>query len=61
MQSYCMWSKTGFDREGLQLGFAAIDETQIREGVKNLAIALEELVTAPGKRAASNARPDTRV
>jgi GntR family transcriptional regulator/MocR family aminotransferase len=60
MSSYCMWSKTGFEREGLQLGFAAIDETQIREGVKNLAIALEELATGPGRRAGSSVRPDTR-
>jgi GntR family transcriptional regulator/MocR family aminotransferase len=43
MSSYCMWSKAGFDREGLQLGFAAIDEVQIRDGVKQLAMALEEV------------------
>jgi GntR family transcriptional regulator/MocR family aminotransferase len=61
MSSYCMWSKAGFEREGLQLGFAAIDETQIREGVRNLAIALEELVSKPAARAASSGRTGTRV
>jgi DNA-binding transcriptional MocR family regulator len=55
MSSYCMWSRAGFEREGLQLGFAAIDETQIRDGVKHLAIALEEVV-AKG----SGVRPGSR-
>jgi len=43
MHRYCMWSKAGFEREGLQLGFAAIDPKQIKDGVRELAIALESV------------------
>lgn len=39
-------------REGLQLGFAAVDPLEIRRGVKDLAAALESLVK-PGPRRAS--------
>jgi GntR family transcriptional regulator/MocR family aminotransferase len=39
----CVWSQGGNGREGLQLGFAAITPQMIKDGVKQLAIALEEL------------------
>jgi len=40
----CVWpSREGVRREGLQLGFAAIDEKEIRRGVQELATALEQL------------------
>lgn len=35
------YSRLGLPREGLQLGFAAIDEREIRRGVRELAVALE--------------------
>lgn len=38
------YSLGGYDREGLQLGFAAVDTHEIRRGVKDLAAALESLV-----------------
>lgn len=37
------FSRTKRDREGLQLGFAAVDTREIRRGVRELAIALESL------------------
>ena len=41
----CVWpDRHGKWREGLQLGFAAIPPTEIRRGVEELAIALEQLV-----------------
>jgi GntR family transcriptional regulator / MocR family aminotransferase len=43
ISQYCMWSRAGFDREGLQLGFAAIEPKQIKDGVRELAAALEGL------------------
>jgi GntR family transcriptional regulator/MocR family aminotransferase len=39
----CVWSQGGSAREGLQLGFAAITPQMIKDGVKDLAIALEGL------------------
>ena len=32
---------TAFERDGVQLGFAAVDEAEIRRGVRELATALE--------------------
>jgi len=38
------WYNRGrVEREGLQLGFAAVDTREIRRGVRELAIALEEI------------------
>jgi DNA-binding transcriptional MocR family regulator len=39
------YSHGGMVREGLQLGFAAMDAKEIRRGVRELAIALERKVT----------------
>jgi DNA-binding transcriptional MocR family regulator len=36
------FSRRRLAREGLQLGFAAVDAREIRRGVKDLAAALEE-------------------
>jgi hypothetical protein len=41
-----VWSQGGNGREGLQLGFAAIIPQMIRDGVKQLAKALEGLSSA---------------
>jgi GntR family transcriptional regulator/MocR family aminotransferase len=42
--SYCVWqSREGNRGEGLQLGFAAIDAKEISRGVRELAIALEQM------------------
>jgi GntR family transcriptional regulator / MocR family aminotransferase len=42
---YCVWSsREGRWREGLQLGFAAIAPGEIRRGVQELTIALEQLI-----------------
>lgn len=35
------YSRLGLPREGLQLGFAAVDEREIRRGVRELVAALE--------------------
>jgi GntR family transcriptional regulator/MocR family aminotransferase len=41
---HCIWpAREGESREGLQLGFAAIAEHEIRRGVQELAVALEGL------------------
>jgi GntR family transcriptional regulator/MocR family aminotransferase len=46
----CVWpSREGNWREGLQLGFAAIDAKEITRGVQELAIALDQLRRANGK------------
>jgi len=40
--------------EGLQLGFAAVDSKEIRRGVRELTITLEnELKTLPGNRSSA--------
>jgi GntR family transcriptional regulator/MocR family aminotransferase len=39
------YNRGGVAREGLQLGFAAVDEREIRRGVQELAIALAEELT----------------
>ncbi|MGH9379799.1 MAG: PLP-dependent aminotransferase family protein [Thermoanaerobaculia bacterium] len=39
------YSRLGMAREGLQLGFAAVDEREIRRGVRELAVALERTKT----------------
>jgi hypothetical protein len=39
-----IYSRGAMRREGLQLGFAAVNGQEIRRGVHQLAIALEELV-----------------
>lgn len=36
-------ARTSLERDGLQLGFAAVDERQIRRGVRELAVALESV------------------
>ena len=42
---YCVWpEREGRWREGLQLGFAAIPTSEIRRGVQELAVALEQLI-----------------
>lgn len=42
---YCVWpEREGRWREGLQLGFAAIPPAEIRRGVQELAVALEQLI-----------------
>jgi GntR family transcriptional regulator/MocR family aminotransferase len=40
------YSHGGMVREGLQLGFAAMDAKEIRRGVRELAIAVEREVTS---------------
>ena len=41
-------------REGCQLGFAAVDSEEIRRGVRELTITLEnELKTLPGNRSSA--------
>jgi DNA-binding transcriptional MocR family regulator len=42
--SLSIYSRGDMRREGLQLGFAAVNGQEIRRGVHQLAIALEELV-----------------
>lgn len=37
------------ERDGLQLGFAAVDAREIRRGMRELAIALEEGVRRPSR------------
>jgi GntR family transcriptional regulator/MocR family aminotransferase len=52
------YSRGPMTREGLQLGFAAVDAREIRRGVRDLAAALEEIHTssaARSQRAASAA------
>jgi GntR family transcriptional regulator/MocR family aminotransferase len=39
------YSHGRMEREGLQLGFAAVDSKEIRRGVRELAIALESALT----------------
>jgi GntR family transcriptional regulator / MocR family aminotransferase len=47
---YCIWSERDpAIREGLQLGFAAISPAQIKSGVKELAIALETVLSKSGR------------
>ena len=42
---YCVWpDREGRWREGLQLGFAAIPPFEIRRGIQELAVALEQLI-----------------
>jgi GntR family transcriptional regulator/MocR family aminotransferase len=43
----CVWSQGGNGREGLQLGFAAITPQMIKDGVKELAVALQGLTGDP--------------
>jgi len=52
---YCVWpaAKTRW-REGLQRGFAAISQAEIRRGVQDLAIALEHLIREKKVRRASS-------
>jgi len=40
------YARGGVAKDGLQLGFAAVDEREIRRGVRDLAAALEEEVRA---------------
>jgi GntR family transcriptional regulator/MocR family aminotransferase len=47
------YARTRLAREGLQLGFAAIDGKEIRRGVQELAIALEQLHGNKGKKSTS--------
>jgi GntR family transcriptional regulator/MocR family aminotransferase len=42
----CIWNAQDGAREGLQLGFAAIEPAQIKDGVRELATALEGLRVA---------------
>jgi len=52
---YCVWPAARSRwREGLQLGFAAISEAEIRRGVQELAIALEHLREKKARRASSH-------
>ena len=44
------YARTPLAREGLQLGFAAVDAKEIRRGVQELAIALEQLHGNKGKK-----------
>jgi GntR family transcriptional regulator / MocR family aminotransferase len=44
------YSRRPLPRDGLQLGFAAIDEVEIRRGVAELAMTLEEEARRPGRR-----------
>jgi GntR family transcriptional regulator/MocR family aminotransferase len=40
------YSRGPMDREGLQLGFAAVDAEEIRRGVRDLALAIEDVIAA---------------
>lgn len=44
------YSREGLAREGLQLGFAAVDPPEIRRGVRELAIVLESELRRTGRR-----------
>jgi GntR family transcriptional regulator/MocR family aminotransferase len=44
------YSRRRLSRDGLQLGFAAVDEREIRRGVAELAMTLEEEARSPGRR-----------
>jgi len=48
----CIWNDKNSTREGLQLGFAAIEPEQIKQGVRELAAALEGL---RGRKRSANA------
>jgi hypothetical protein len=41
------YSRGRLIRDGLQLGFAAVDAREIRRGVQELAIALEDFRSSP--------------
>ena len=43
------YSRTPLTREGLVLGFAAVDVREIRRGVRELAIALDQCRQAPSR------------
>jgi len=43
-------------REGLQLGFAAVDESEMRRGVRELAIAIEEVMVRRDRSKMGRAR-----
>lgn len=53
------YSRGGLAREGLQLGFAAVDEREIGRGVRELATALE-LESKAARRSGPSAKSDAR-